>query len=292
MSRNASRIGWVEGVIILVLCILALVTAYPFIYVASMSLSDPKAVIELKVWLWPKGFSLEAYGLIFGNSRIWVSYYNTIWYTVVGTALNIFLTLTFAYPLSRKDFSARGIFMILLAVTMFFNSGLITNFLLIQKLGLYNTRWAIVLPGAMGAMNVIMARVFFQTSIPDSLTEAAKIDGATDIKILMRIVVPLSLPIISVVAIFSSVGYWNNYFNAMIYLIDKNLQPLQIYLMEVLIQNNVDITSEYSSFSQREELATQLKYCIIMVSIIPIMCFYPILQKYFVKGAMIGALKE
>lgn len=290
MKTKTDRI--IEGVIAFILFVIGLTTIYPFIYVFSMSISAPEEVIAMRVWLWPRGFSLESYGLLFDNSNLWRGYYNTIWYTFVGTVINIFVTVTFAYPLSRRDFFARGFFMVLLAVTMFFSGGLIPDFLLIQKLGLYDTRWAIVLPAAMSAWTAIMTRVYFQTSIPDGLTEAAKIDGCSDIGILYRVVLPISLPIISVIALYSAVGFWNSYFPALIYLPDAKLQPLQVYLMKVLIQNSPDMNAQFEDAMTRDMFATQLKYSIIMVSIIPIICSYPLLQKYFVKGAVVGAIKE
>lgn len=282
----------VELAIALVLFLLGLTTIYPFIYVFSMSISSPAEVIAMKVWLWPKGFSLESYGMLLDNPNVWRSYYNTIWYTVVGTAINIFVTVTFAYPLSRRDFFARGFFMVMLAITMFFSGGLIPEFLLIQKLELYNTRWAIVLPAAMSVWTAIMARVYFQTAIPDGLTEAAKIDGCSDVGILFRVVMPVSLPIVSVIALYSAVGFWNSFFSALIYLPDAKLQPLQVYLMKVLIQNSPDLNQQFEDSVARNMYATQLKYSVIIVSIVPIICSYPLLQKYFVKGAVVGAIKE
>ncbi|WP_127588691.1 carbohydrate ABC transporter permease [Paenibacillus koleovorans] len=290
MKTSNDRI--IEGFIALILFAIGLTTIYPFIYVFSMSISAPEEVLAMRVWLWPRGFSLESYGMLFENNNLWRGYYNTIWYTVVGTAINIFVTVTFAYPLSRRDFFARGFFMILLAVTMFFSGGLIPDFLLIQKLGLYDTRWAIVLPAAMSAWIAIMTRVYFQTSIPDGLTEAAKIDGCSDIGILARVVLPISMPIISVIALYSAVGFWNSYFSALIYLPSAKLQPLQVYLMNVLIKNSPEMNNQFEDAMAKDMFATQLKYCIIMVSIIPIICSYPLLQKYFVKGAVVGAIKE
>ncbi len=281
-----------DVVIALILLAIGLTTIYPFIYVFSMSISAPEEVVAMRVWLWPRGFSLESYGLLFDNPNVWRGYYNTIWYTLVGTAINIFVTVTFAYPLSRRDFFARGFFMIMLAVTMFFSGGLIPEFLLIQKLELYNTRWAIVLPAAMSAWTAIMARVYFQTAIPDGLTEAAKIDGCSDVGILFRVVLPVSLPIISVIALYSAVGFWNSYFSALIYLPEARLQPLQVYLMKVLIQNSTDLSAPFDDSMARDMFAKQLKYAIIIVSIVPIICSYPLLQKYFVKGAVVGAIKE
>ncbi|MBO9605817.1 MAG: carbohydrate ABC transporter permease [Paenibacillaceae bacterium] len=290
MKTKNDRI--VEGVIACILFVIGLSTIYPFLYVFSMSISSPEEVVAMRIWLWPRGFSLESYGLLFENANMWRGYYNTIWYTLVGTAINIFVTVTFAYPLSRRDFFARGYFMVLLAVTMFFSGGLIPDFLLIQKLGLYDTRWAIVLPAAMSAWTAIMTRVYFQSSIPDGLTEAAKIDGCSDIGILYRVVMPISLPIVSVIALYSAVGFWNSYFSALIYLPNAKLQPLQVYLMKVLIQNSPDLNTQFDDAMTRDMFATQLKYSIIIVSIVPIICSYPFLQKYFVKGAVVGAIKE
>jgi putative aldouronate transport system permease protein len=283
-----------DVLLLLIMLGVVFVTLYPFVYVISMSISDPVAVLQQKVWLWPVGFSPEAYKLIFETQGALRAYYNTIWYTVVGTFINVTMTVLAAYPLSRRTFVGRKFIMIFIVITMFFSGGLIPTFLLVQELGLYNTRWAMVIPTAASAFLIIIARTFFQTSIPESLIEAAKLDGANDVGILWRIVLPLSKPILAVLTLFYAVSHWNDYFTPLVYLPDADLQPLSIFLAKVIIQNNqammgaggiVDTTA-------RSAMSIQLKYALIIVVIVPIVCVYPFLQKHFAKGVLIGSLKE
>jgi len=277
--------------IFLVMIFVIIITLYPFVYVFSMSISDPKYVITESVWLYPKGFSLQSYERVFENPDVWQAYANTIFYTVVGTALNILFTVLAAYPLSRRTFFARNWIMVIIVITMFFSGGMIPSFLLIKELGLYNTRWALLLPGLTTAFYIIVTRSFLQ-SIPDSLTESAKIDGANDIRILVRIILPLSKPILAVLALFYAVGHWNSYVPAMLYLSDARLQPMSLYLMKILVQNNDSMLEGMADQFDRALFSMQLKYSIIIVSILPILLVYPFLQRYFVKGVMIGSLKE
>lgn len=278
---------WIHLLMIFVIVI----TLYPFVYVLSMSISEPKYVVSESVWLYPMGFSLESYARVFENPDVWRAYSNTILYTVAGTALNIVFTILAAYPLSRRTFFARNWIMTIIIITMFFGGGMIPAFLLIKELGLYNTRWALLLPGLTTAFYIIITRSFLHT-IPDSLSESAKIDGANDISILWRIILPLSKPIIAVLALFYAVGHWNSYVPAMMYLSDVKLQPMSLYLMKVLVQNNDSMLEGMADQLDRALFAVQLKYSIIIVSILPILLIYPFLQRYFVKGVMIGSLKE
>ena len=268
-----------------------IITLYTFEYVLSMSISEPKYVVSEQVWLYPMGFSLESYGRVFENPDIWTAYSNTLFYTIVGTSLNIIFTLLAAYPLSRRTFFARNWIMVIIVITMFFGGGMIPSFLLIKELGLYNTRWALLLPGLTTAFFIIIARSFLY-SIPESLSESAKIDGANDIGILWRIILPLSKPIIAVLSLFYAVGHWNSYVPAMMYLPNVDLQPMSLYLMKILVQNNESMLEDMSDQLGRALFAAQLKYTIIIVSILPILLVYPFLQRYFVKGVMIGSLKE
>jgi putative aldouronate transport system permease protein len=277
------------GFIVLMLILTIATTLYPFIYVISMSVSNPVYVIQQSVWLFPKGFSMGAYKLIFENKEIWQSYYNTIWYTVIGTAINLAVTIFAAYPLSRRTFFARNYIMFFIVFTMFFSGGIIPSFMLVKYLGLYDTKWAIILPAAISTWNLIIARSFFQ-SIPDSLQESARIDGCNDLGILFRIVLPLSMPIIAVIGLFSAVGFWNSYFSAMIYLPSPKNHPLQIYLMKIVVQNSQQFVGASQGY-ERVLYTAQLKYGIIVVAVLPIICVYPFLQRYFVKGVMIGAVK-
>ncbi len=277
---------------IIVYVIVTLATAvclFPFLYVISNSISDPAYVISQSVYIVPKGFSLGAYKMVFENQQVWVSYRNTIFYTVVGTTLNIFTTALFAYPLSRADFSGRRFFNIFILITMFFSGGIIPLFIVINGMKLYNTFWAVLLPMGISTWNVIITRTFF-SEIPTSLHESAMIDGANDLKILFSIIAPLSKPIIAVVGLYSAVGFWNMYFLPMVMTTKPELQPLQIYLMKIVVQNSSEGLGSVQGY-ERLLTASQLKYAIIMVSILPIICVYPFLQKYFIKGVMIGAVK-
>lgn len=271
--------------------LLMCITLYPLVYVFSMSISHPSAVLSNSVVLLPKGFSLKAYELVFRNMEIWVSYFNTIWYAVVGTIISVTLTMMAAYPLSRKSFCLRTPLSFFFSFTMLFSGTLIPTFILINNLGLYNTRWAIVLPGGATAWYIIMARTFLQ-SIPESLYESAKVDGAGEWRTLMRIFLPLSKPIMAVLVLYYAVAQWNSYFNAMIYLPDRSLQPLQVYLMRVLVQNESIHTGGGLSASELGSISLQLKYVVIIVAVVPILLFYPFLQKYFTKGVMVGSIKE
>jgi len=267
---------------------------YPFLYVFSMSISEPSAVVSGKIKVLPVGFSLDAYKMILKNQDIWIKLGNTIWIVVVGTLLNIVTTVLVAYPLSRDEMPFRRSLMLFVTFTMFFSGGLIPSYLLIKYLGLMNSLWSLVLPGAVSAWYVIIARTFFRT-IPDSLIESAKIDGARHLGIVMRIMLPLSLPIIAVVALYGAVNYWNSYFHAMIFIMDSDKQPLQLYLVRILVSNQADkMVNEMSNMSsgQKASIQEQLKYAIIIFSILPIIGFYPFLQKYFSKGLMVGSVKE
>lgn len=280
-----------DAFIILCMIVVVIVTLYPFVYIFSMSISDPINVINKSVWLFPKGFSLDAYQEVFKNPNLWRSYYNTVFYTVFGTLLNIVLTILLAYPLARRTFFLRKQIMIFIVITMFFSGGLVPMFILIQDLGIYNTRWAILLPTAISAFNVIITRTFFQ-SIPEALHESAKLDGANDLSILFRIIIPLSKPIIAVLSLFYAVTHWNSFLPALLYLPDPKLQPLSLYLIKIIIQNNTEMLEDMVDQASRNMFSVQIKYAIIIVAVLPIVTIYPFLQKYFVKGVMIGSLKE
>ncbi|MCP3738603.1 carbohydrate ABC transporter permease [Rossellomorea sp. BNER] len=276
-----------------------LLVLYPLIYIISASVSNPSDVNSGEMWLFPKGFTLDGYKLIFENDQIWRGYLNTIIYTVLGTAVNLLFTLPAAYALSRKDLVGRNIFMGIFVFTMFFSGGLIPSYLLVKNLGMLDTIWAMILPNAVAVWNLIVARVFFQVTIPKELEEAAVIDGCTNLKMFVKIVLPLSTPIIAVMALFYGVGHWNGYFNALIYLSDKDLFPLQLVLREILVLQAMssDMAGGAISSSMAEaqhskaELAQIIKYGVMIVSTLPIIIVYPFLQRYFVKGVMIGSVK-
>lgn len=273
--------------------IYTLAILYPLIYVVSASFSDPQLVIAGKITLFPQGFHLEAYQRVFANPEIWIGYRNTLIYTIVGTTVNISLTLMGAYPLSRKNFPWRRICMIFFTITMFFSGGLVPMYLLVNNLGLYNSMWAIILPTAINVYNMIVARTFLESTIDEQLYESAYIDGCGNIRAFFAIVLPLSAPIIAVLILFYAVFHWNSYFEAMIYLKDRSLYPLQLFLREILVLNQSDniMMDSIEMDTSKFLVAESVKYAVIIVSSIPVLVLYPFLQKYFVKGMMIGALK-
>lgn len=275
----------------IMLAILMIITFYPFVYTASNSISDPFAVASRQVVLLPKGFSILSYKMVLSNPEVYRYYYNTMWYVVVGTTINVMLTMMAAYPLSRIRFFLRNHIMVLITFTMFFSGGMIPTFLLVRGLGLYDTRWAVILPTAVTAYNVIISRTYLQSNIPESLCESAKIDGANDILILYKIVLPLSKPIIAVILLFSAVEHWNSFFPALIYLSDNKLHPMQLFLRRILLIESEELVASAQGTSERNMIGHQIRYTAIMVTIIPIVCVYPFLQRYFVKGVMIGAIK-
>jgi len=270
-----------------------LVVLYPLVYVVSASFSSSYAVLSGKVWLWPVDPSLDGYKAIFKNSNVLTGFKNTFIYTVAGTFVNIFMTVLAAYPLSRKDFRGRNVFMLLFVFTMMFSGGLIPTYLVVKNLQLIDTIWAMLIPTALSVWNVIIMRTYFQTTIPGELLEASQIDGCTDFRFLLRIVLPLSGPIIAVIALFYAVGHWNQYFNAMIYLKSPDLYPLQLILRDILVQNEVkiDMLGDVKSAAARQGLRELLKYSLIVVSSVPLLLVYPFVQKFFVKGVMIGSIK-
>lgn len=282
-------------IIILVLSILVtIVILYPLIFVLFASFSDPRQIWDKPLLLFPAGFNLDSYAKVFENSEIWSGYANTLLYALVGTAINIMMTVFGAYPLSRKRFYGKGLFTLLFAFTMFFSGGLIPLYLVNKELGLLNTMWALVLPGAISAYNMIIMRTYFQTRIPVELEESAYVDGCNDFHMLFRIVLPLSMPIIAVMILFYGVGHWNSYFDAMIYLTDRGKFPLQLILREILVQNDF---KEMAGISVGAEYADQmmvkegLKYAIVVLSALPLLLLYPLLSKFFEKGIMVGAIK-
>jgi putative aldouronate transport system permease protein len=283
---------FLHGIIVALLILLLFVTLYPVVYIISMSISNVNAVLRREVILFPKGFSVKSYGLVFENPQVWRSYLNTVIYTVAGTCINLLLTLTCAYAVSQQKFFLRKGLMVFITLTMMFSGGMIPGFLLVTHLGIYNTRWAILLPGAVSAWNLIIARNFFMTTIPDELIESAKIDGANDISIFARIVLPLSGAIIAVMTLFYAVGHWNMWFKAMIYVPNINLQPLQLYLRNVLLLNSPEAMAGLDDAMERIAYAMQLKYAVIVVATLPVMCLYPFVAKHFAKGVMVGAIKE
>ncbi|ULL18277.1 carbohydrate ABC transporter permease [Paenibacillus sp. H1-7] len=283
----------IELVIYAVLAIVTITVLYPLIFVAVASLSSPERVMNGEVWLWPKGLTFVGYERIFDNKEILTGYMNTILYTLVGTAINLVMTVAAAYPLSRRDFYGRNVFTALILFTMFFSGGMIPTYLLIKKLGMLNTFWALVIPSALSVWNILIMRTFFQSSIPWEIQESASIDGCSNMQTLVRIVLPLSAPIIAVMVLFYSVGHWNAYFNALLYLTDRAKYPLQLILREILVQGQMQEMVDVSDTSLAKSVmdAEAIKYAAVIVANLPVLVLYPFLQKYFVKGIMVGAIK-
>ncbi len=270
-----------------------IIVAYPLIYVVSASFSSVKAVVSGRVWLLPVDISLSAYEAVFKNNSIVTGYMNSIIYAVLGTAVNLILTMLAAYPLSRRNFFGRGVFMGIFVFTMIFSGGLIPTYLVVSKMGMINSWWAMILPGAMSVWNVILARTYLQSTIPEELYEAAGLDGCSIYRMLWNIVVPLSGPIMAVIALYCAVSSWNSYFDALIYLSKKEFFPLQIVLRNILIVNQIDasMVADVKEIARKQGMVNILKYAVIVVSSLPLIAFYPFIQKYFVKGIMIGSLK-
>ncbi|MFD2115246.1 carbohydrate ABC transporter permease [Paenibacillus yanchengensis] len=297
-DSKRDRIFVIGNSIFLILALI--VVAYPLIYIVSASISDPKLVNSGDMWLLPKGITFEGYQKVFANDSIWTGYKNTIIYTVVGTIINLLVTLPAAYALSRRDFIGRNFFMAMFMVTMFIGGGLVPTFLVVKELGMVNTMWALILPGAASVYNIIVSRTFFHSTIPTELQEAAQIDGCTNMKLFIKIVIPLSAPIIAVMALFYGVGHWNSYFGAMIYLNDAAKYPLQMILRQILVLQEVSAAggkgavvnaSVAAAMNNKAEVASLMKYAVIIVSTLPIIAVYPFLQRYFVQGVMIGSVK-
>lgn len=270
-----------------------LLILYPLYFVLIASVSDPNQIYSGDVWLYPEGFTLDGYKRIFNDSAIWIGYGNSLLYASVGTAFSVILILLAAYPLSRKDLIGRNVFMWFFMLTMFFGGGLIPTYLLIKDLGMLNSIWAMVVPGAAGVFNIIIVRTFFESSIPDEMREAAFIDGSSNTKFFLSMVLPLSKPIIAVMVLYHVVGFWNGFFDALIYLSDQAKYPLQLVLRNILVQNQVNSSMmvDIASYSAKLRATELIKYGVIIVASLPLLVLYPFLQKYFVKGAMIGSIK-
>ena len=277
----------------LLLLVAVVLVAYPLIYVVSASFSSTDAVMAGKVWLLPVDLSLKAYEAVFNYESILTGYMNSAIYTLLGTGVNLVLTTLCAFCLSRKDFFGRGVVSGMVLFTMLFNAGLIPNYLLINGLGWLDTIWAIIIPNAMSAWYVILMRSYFENSIPEELFEASGMDGCSVFRQLVSIVIPLSGPIIAVIALYCAVGIWNSYFDAFIYLSDKSKFPLQVVLRNILILNQMDMSAvaDLRDMASRQGMSNLLKYAIIVVSSAPLLALYPFVQKYFVKGIMVGSVK-
>lgn len=279
------------GLIYIFLTVVLIVTLYPLMFVLSSSFSSPSAVSGGRVWLWPVEATIVGYEQALQNSMIVTGYMNSLIYTALGTLISVTLTTMLAYPLSRKTFFGRGGIMVFIVFTMLFSGGLIPTYLVVKAVGLIDTRWALLLPNAIWVWQIIIARTFFQTSIPDELAEASEMDGCSDLRFIFSVVIPLSKPILAVLALMYAVGQWNGYFDALIYLKTDKLFPLQLFLRSILIQNANSVSINAASIADRNQMFNLMKYSIIVLSSLPVLIIYPFVQRYFVQGMLIGSVK-
>ena len=277
----------------IVLILIVIIVGYPVIYVISSSFSSAKALGSGKVLLWPVDMTLAGYEFVFQYKQIWIGYRNTIFYTVCGVSITLFLDIICAYPLSKSNFQGRGLYTAYLMFTTIIGAGLIPTYIVKSGLGMVNTIWAVILAGAISVHNVIILRTSFKSSIPGDLFDAAEIDGANDFQCLVKIAIPLAKATISVITLYSIVGCWNEYFNSMIYLRDKNLYPLQLILRSILTAGSqLDMTNVSATMQNLASEGTeQIKYCLIVISTVPVLVAYAVVQKYFKKGVMVGSVK-
>ncbi|CAN7758230.1 carbohydrate ABC transporter permease [Paenibacillus sp. LjRoot56] len=274
------------------LVVLTLFIVFPLLHVFSSSLSSPALVAKGQILFWPEELTLKSYINVLKNSTVWNGYRNTILYTVLGTAINVVLTVLAAYPLSRSDLKGGRVILGILILTMYFQGGIIPTYLVVKQLGLVNSMWAMILPSAINTFNLIIMRTYFMNTIPKELQEAAFIDGCSNTRILLDVVLPLSKPILAVISLYYAVHHWNDFFNGLIYLSDRSLFPLQLVLREILIQSKVDdFATLDKGFTDRIFDSEGIKYAIIMVASLPMLILYPFMQRFFVKGALIGSIK-
>jgi putative aldouronate transport system permease protein len=293
MKKKRTVGDWIFDTInYLLLLSLVVVTLFPLWHVLVTSFASPEAITKYgSTLIWPDGFNLKSYTYVFSNPMIGIGYRNTIFLVIVGTTLSMLMTCFGAYALSCRWLMGRKFLMLLVTIPMFFGGGLIPSYLLVRQLGLYNSFAALILPGVVSSWNMIMVRTFFQ-GIPDSMSESARIDGANDFHILFRILIPVSIPIMAVMILFYAVGYWNAWFGASIYLKDRSKFPLQLVMRGILISGSQrDFDTGYISGANKTQIFKGLKYATVIVSTVPILCVYPFLQKYFVKGILVGSLK-
>ncbi|MBO0981677.1 carbohydrate ABC transporter permease [Microbacterium sp. SD291] len=268
---------------------------YPLYFIVIASVSEPSEILNGNVWLWPSGFTLEGYLRIFSDDSILKGFGNSVLYTVLGTVVSVVTILCAAYALSRKDLFGRTFFMMLFIITMFIDGGLIARYLVVRDLGMLDTIWALVLPGAVGVWNLIIARAFFENNVPAELREAAQLDGANDFRFFLQIVLPLSKPLIFLMIMIHLVANWNSFFDALIFLNDESKYPLQLVLRNVLIQSDVSSaggTGALDSYAAAQRMGELIKYGMIVISTVPLLIVLPFMQKHFTKGAMIGAVKS
>jgi len=280
---------WFDGVNLVLMLLLIVITLYPLYYMGIVSISSGGAVSRGEVLWLPKGINLQAYKYVFDDPAVLRSYGNTILYTALGTLISLVLTTLCAYPLSRNHFYGRVVFSLFVIFTMFFDGGLIPRFMVVHGLGMVDTIWALVIPTAISVFNMILMRTFFE-QIPEALHESATVDGAGEYRTLLQIVLPLSMPVMATMFLFYAVGQWNSFFPALIYLNEKELYPLQIILRNIVIQG--DMASQTTQMgADMATMSATIKYAVVYVAILPVLCIYPFVQKYFVQGAMLGSVK-
>lgn len=278
-------------IIYILLSLVVIAVIYPLIFIISSSISSPAAVTSGRVWLWPVDISFKGFKVLLNTPEIITGYGNSIFYTAAGTFISVVLTIMIAYPLSRRGFFGRNTLMMIITFTMIFSGGLIPTYMVVKELHLIDTRWALLIPNAIWVWQVIIARSFFQSSIPEELLEASEIDGCSDMRFVWSVVIPLSKPIIAVLVLMYAVGQWNAYFDALIYLKSANLFPLQLVLRSIIIQNNSAGTMDAMKMVERQQLAELLKYALIVIATLPVLVIYPFVQRYFVQGMLVGSVK-
>lgn len=292
--RNMSTVDKIFVFLVyFILSLILVIVLYPLLYVVAASFSDPQAVIRGEVFIFPVRPTLRGYEAVFQNKKILRGFANSFFYLFVGTGVNIIMTILCAYPLSRKEFKARNKISLYFVFTMYFSGGLMPTYVLVNKLHLIDTRWAIIIPMAMSTYNMIICRTFIVNSIPDELYEASQMDGCSPFRYMLSVILPLCKPILAVLMLYYGVARWNDYFNAMLFLNKEQLQPLTIVMKEILISGQVDMTkvSDASAAAKLQGMSDLLKYSTIVVGSLPVLILYPFVQKYLVQGVMIGAVK-
>lgn len=293
--RDCPEDKYLYGAVYFLVTLYFLVVLYPLVYVVSSSFSSSRAVLGGRVWLFPVEPNLEAYRFVFQYQDVFTGFRNSVLYTLSGTLVNLFMTMICAYAMARRTLPFRNALMFLFTFTMFFNGGLIPNYMLVRDLGMIDTLWSLIIPGAISVYNMIIARTFIQASIPTEMLEAAQIDGCSDFRFLWKMVLPLSKAIIAVLAVYYMVGHWNSYFNAFLYINSRAKYPLQLVLREILITNTFDpnrmVTNDPELIQRLQNIADLMKYSLIVISSLPMMLLYPFAQKFFIKGVLIGSLK-
>ncbi len=295
--RRTKQDATYDMVIFIILTIIFLIVAYPLYFIIISSISDPTSVARGEVFFWPKGFNLKGYQEVFRHPQVMRGFFNSVVYTTVGVTINLVITLPTAYALSRRAFSGRTFVTIFYVTTMFVSGGMIPTYLVVKNAGLLDSMFALILPGALGVYNMIVARTFFKTTISESLHDAAAIDGCGEAKFFFQIALPLSKAIIAILVLYYGVGHWNSYFSALLYIQSEDKYPLQMVLRSILIQNQSSLSqlvtteAQRVALEERRQLAELMKYSLIIISSLPMLVLYPFIQRHFVKGVMIGSVK-